>query len=83
MKIQTEIGKLKSLSDCSIEELKNIAQACEDTIKEKEMEIDMLIEDFIGAFKVLQDKGIQITVVNSYAEHANIYNADDFNFEWD
>lgn len=82
MKFQTEIGKLKSLSDCSIEELKNIAQACEDTIKEKEMEIDMLIEDFIGAFKVLHDKGVQVTV-NNFDGQVDVYDADDFDFHWD
>ena len=48
----------------------------------KEREVDILIEDFIGAYNVLQEKGVKVTV-NNYAESIDIYNANDFDFKWE
>ena len=81
IKVQTNPeGKLKSLSDCSLKELEIIISVAKSTLKSKE--VDMLIEDFIGACNVLQEKGVRITVNNS-AGNVDIYDADDFDFDWD
>lgn len=81
IKIQTVTnGSLKSLRDCNITELETIISVAKTTLKEKEM--DMLIEDFIGAFNVLQEKGVRITV-NNHAGCIDIYDADDFDFDWE
>lgn len=81
IKIQTVTnGSLKSLQECNITELETIISVAKTTLKEKEM--DMLIEDFIGAFNVLQEKGARITV-NNHAGCIDIYDADDFDFDWE